>query len=838
MLPKPRTCCGCPLYEKGTGFSRPDGTGKNHVLLVGEALGHNEAMTGVPFVGEAGAQLNRTLARTRQSRYDFKIWNVIACQPPNNWLDGAPWETAAIKHCRQYLDDVIEKMNPLVVVPLGNVALKALLGIDGILDRRAPKRGYVYDMGNRWAVPSMHPSFVMQGSQNLTGVQAHDITKAVNVALHGYAEPPYEYLSVADAEKFAFEAEQAVAQGAWMTADIETEYSQDRPEDEPDKESTQITRISFAFKPHQAITLRWEEENIHMIQRLLLLKAQRLVFWNADFDVPRLKAAGMKLPEDRILDAMWMWHYLQSDLPKGLGFVATFFTELQEWKSLSERSPEFYSCRDSDAAIQCAYGIRDLLLKEKRFHIFLQHWVRLDPVLKEMGRSGVLIDKEQKEKFRKEMNDEKERLDQQVQQAVPPDLRPFKVRRKVPPDAVLGSPVRLTGGEAVWDCDANGEWGERSPFSVGSSKQVIAYMRLQGHPVPRNYKTGRDTSSADEIERLAKRYPKDPLYKVIVAKREADKIISQYLNGYEPDADGRIRTTFTQKPSTLRLASQDPNVQNIRKRWEQANEYRKMFVPTPGHVLAEFDHRAIEAVITGYLAGDEDYVRYAKLGVHAILASHAMGKPINVNLPTVSAEISALKKSDKKMYDMAKTIVHMSNYGGTPRRIMMDNPEQFRTTKEALDLQELYFNTIGRRIRQWQNSTLSQAHQRGFLENPFGYRHYFYDVIAWDDSWGTDAKRALAFLPQSTAAAVVKESILRFSDRSFYRKAIRWQIHDSLIFELPNDRLLDTRMAAIKREMEAPISQLGGLTIEVEASLSDRSWGEMTEWHQGTSVSG
>lgn len=1121
MLPKPATCAGCPLEHKGQGFSIATGSGKNGVLLVGEALGRNEALKGEPFVGEAGAQLNRTLQRTRHSRDDFRIFNVVACfpewtivhardievaykrpyrgnlvevytssggfsvtpnhpiltwrgwvpaaklvegdylircsfaepraladphidnmpasfdevfdslsesgirqgvigsvmdfhgdgreaeiqivttdrllrnrkvsprtehdpklilkgthtgqgslqelcstkcnplsflqgfdpasrcdvgshsqflpilwacllhsktlcignasecsprlleglletalsntqllsqwfntypctisanaivkikrrrfsghvynlqtssndytaneyivsncQPPNNWLEGAPWQDGAVAHCRQHLQKVVTDMKPKVVVPMGGVALKAIQGLDGIMDRHAPKRGYVYDI---WpitgidflvrSVPTIHPSFVMQGNAKLTGVQAFDLSRAVDVAKNGFKEPDHIYLeNPTDAviEDFIWKAAMACGAGAWMTADIETAYSAKEPEEDLGQlADVEITCISFAFQEHYAISIPWNNHNLKYIQNLLTI-SNNLVFWNEKFDGPRLKSKGMLLPPN-IIDAMYMWHWLHTDLPKSLGFVASLYTQLKEWKSLSDSFPEFYSCRDADAAIQCCYQTRDQLKKEGRFENFMRHYVYLEPILSDMGQAGVCIDAAQKAKFKKEMEHEKEKLNEEIQAAIPSDLRPFKVRRKVPPDAKLGMACRPNSVE-VWDCDpVTGEWGERAPFLANSSQQVIRYMRSKGHPVPKNYKTGRDTSGADDIERLAKRYPKDPLYKVLVESREAGKIISQYLNGYEPDADGRLRTTFTQKPSTLRLASEGPNVQNIRKRWALANEYRKMFVPGKGMVLAEFDYKAIEALISGFEAKDDDYMKAARLGVHGILQAHVMGHPLKdqwqqLDEAYVKRTIKELKRQDPRLYDMCKTIVHMSNYGGSARRILMDNPDQFKSTKDAQDLQDVYFKTIGKKIKEWQGKVLVEANSKGHLQNCFGYRHYFYDVYNWNpqsksyDSWGTDAKRALAFLPQSTAAAIIKEAMLRLGAKNYFRKAMRWQIHDSLIFELHNDHLLNQRMRMIKEEMEKPIQQMNGLSIETEASWSAQSWGQMQEW--------
>ena len=874
MLSKPVTCEGCPLEKLGSGFSTPDGTGHNGILLLGEALGGQEALTGLPFQGQAGAMLSRILGRTRLRRQDFKIWNCIACRPPNNYLVGAPYEEMALDHCRQYFHGVLKKMKPKVIVPMGNVALRTTTGLYGIED----KRGYVYDqvypqlnvlpelvreaeLGKAYIVPTVHPSYVMQGNQKWIGVVARDLTRAIDVSFHGYSEPPCTYVQYPDThaiEKFIAEARAAVSAGAWMTADIETPYSHATTEDEYGEiTDTEILRISFAFNAYHAITIPWHNHFIHLIQELLNIPTPYMCFWNADFDVPRIKSKGLTI-RPKILDSMYMWHFLQSDLPKGLGFVSTFYTDLKEWKSKSDEFPEFYSCRDADAQIQCTYGIRDNLKRQNRFQRFLSDHTELHPILTDMGRSGVMIDVKKRDDFKKAIENEKEVLDERIQSAVPYELRPFKPRRKIPSEAALGEPVKVGDGSAgFWDFDRNtGEWGIRHKFLCNSSDQVKKYIKFRNHPVPRNHKTGRDTTGKVDLASLARKYPKDPFYRLVVESRENTKILGQYINGYEPDPDGCVRTLFTQKPSTWRLASEKPNVQNIRKRWNLAKQYRQQFVARNGHVLVELDYRAIEAVLVGYYANDPEYVMAAKMGVHAILAGYVLDHELKRLWETyasashvarmaleasgvtsntlIQKAVKDIKKNHSKEYDDCKHVVHGSNYGGTPFKMKVEFPDSFPSVSHAKQMQDLYFRTIAKKVKKWQTATLMKATSLCYLDSDFGYRHHFYDVGYWNPRnnefvMGTDAKRALAFLPQNTAAAVIKSAIRRIAEKAFYRKALRWMIHDSLILELPLDKLLGDRIRWVASVMQSPIPELGGLSIDVEVAVG-RNWGEMEDF--------
>jgi DNA polymerase I-like protein with 3'-5' exonuclease and polymerase domains len=154
----------------------------------------------------------------------------------------------------------------------------------------------------------------------------------------------------------------------------------------------------------------------------------------------------------------------------------------------------------------------------------------------------------------------------------------------------------------------------------------------------------------------------------------------------------------------------------------------------------------------------------------------------------------------------------MSNYGGTPNRMHTVDPELFPTIRAAADLQKLYFEVCPE-IKRWQMRTVDQAAERAYLRNPFGYRHWFWNVKVWKkvegewvSEWGEDAKRALAFLPQSTAAGIIKEAMLRIADAGL-APYLRLQIHDSLVCQIPV-RTFDSVARAIFKLMIEPCREL------------------------------
>ena len=174
--------------------------------------------------------------------------------------------------------------------------------------------------------------------------------------------------------------------------------------------------------------------------------------------------------------------------------------------------------------------------------------------------------------------------------------------------------------------------------------------------------------------------------------------------GFPVDSDGRVRTTWTHNPSSLRLSSTNPNLQNIPSgRGNDAQKWvKECFVAPKGSVFWARDYSGIEAVLVGYFAGSQRYTRLAKLGVHAFLASHISGDPADLSWSDakLADHFAGVKKSSKVVYATAKRVVHGSNYMMTPRKMSYEYPDTFPTIKSANELQNLYFDLFPE-IRDW-----------------------------------------------------------------------------------------------------------------------------------------
>jgi uracil-DNA glycosylase len=166
------SCTRCALSATRTQVVFGVGNPGADLMFVGEAPGRDEDLRGEPFVGRSGKLLDRLMAEELGiDRTQCFIMNVVMCRPPQN-RDPRPEEMAA---CRPYFDAKLELIAPKVVVSLGNVATRALLGTtEGI--RRL--RGHTYPLGAATLVPTYHPAAALRSGGEVVAEMRADLVRA------------------------------------------------------------------------------------------------------------------------------------------------------------------------------------------------------------------------------------------------------------------------------------------------------------------------------------------------------------------------------------------------------------------------------------------------------------------------------------------------------------------------------------------------------------------------------------------------------------------------------------------------------------------------------------
>ncbi len=177
------SCTRCPLAAGRTTVVFGAGDPRADLLFVGEGPGHDEDLSGLPFVGRSGRLLDRlVLEEIGLSRDRFYIANVVKCRPPGN-RDPLPAEVAS---CRPFLEGQLDLIGPKVVVTLGNFATKALLETTEGITRL---RGRTYPFRDGVLVPTFHPAAVLRGGGQPMAQMRADLVRAKEALQVAAARP-------------------------------------------------------------------------------------------------------------------------------------------------------------------------------------------------------------------------------------------------------------------------------------------------------------------------------------------------------------------------------------------------------------------------------------------------------------------------------------------------------------------------------------------------------------------------------------------------------------------------------------------------------------------------
>lgn len=867
-LNRPNSCMGCPLHTAGAEGWIPydafSASQEPRLALIGDFPGSEDVQAGKAFLGAPGAFQDRLLQRVRINRSEIAFGNVLSCLPPGHKLEKTPYEIQAINHCSPNLDKILNNPKIEVIIAAGNTAIRRILGLP---------RGKAINVENFHGVPiridtgqivvcTFHPSQIMRGFTNLTGVYAYDLSVAARVLKEGYSRDQVSLVLDPPIEWFDQWVENVLSDpDYWVSIDIETLDKSRKAEDELTSadNSTQILRINFSCNPDEGITVPYSGPYITIIDRLLRGRNAK-IFWNHTYDVKRLEYNQHQVSQP-IYDAMDGWHVVQSDVPKGLGFVAGFYSNLGPWKHLSDSEPAYYGAMDGIQTQRIMLGVAKTLHDSGMWDIFYRYSHLLDQYcLRPAENIGLLGNRDHLQEFQERLAKRLLEIDDEVQSLVDTALKPlhppagWKRKPEDVPDDLLVEHITDALVNYCHDCGIDGItashnclgkpnkshvvkqiakvtiYYRKEPFNLASPTQLLAYCHSKKYKI--------ETTDKETLTKLVAKTG-DKVLKLAVERRQVSKVEGTYVRGalVRMDIDQRLHPTFLHKPSTWRLSCTNPNLQNVAAgrdgrelSSDLAMEFRQCLEATPGCVLIEADFSGIEALLVGWFAGDPNYIKMARLGVHAFVAAHVIGKPPDTKLndEALGKYLKNIKKAHPVIYDASKRVVHGSNYAMTPYGMRANYPDIFKTVADAGKIQNIYWK-IAPKVQRWQSNLQDMANKQGFLggpgQHPFALKHWFWNVYQntnysgqWKQSLGHDAKRCVAFYPQSTAACIIFETMLRLfcpetatenyiGDAYYGKTPLRAQIHDSLLLEVPEDQAKDV-VRKLVTEMRRPIPQL------------------------------
>jgi DNA polymerase-1 len=552
--------------------------------------------------------------------------------------------------------------------------------------------------------------------------------------------------------------------------------------------------LSFATKAHEAayVPLHHTDNRFLQISEQELAAIFRPVLENhhiqkiahhAKYDWHVLENAGLKL-EGLAHDTLLQSYVLAAHERHDLDFLARRYLQHQTttYEEVAGKGKKAIPFREIPIDTATAYAAEDadicLLLHETLFpkieqdeklhFVYAQIEMPLIPVLFQMERYGVLIDPEKL------------------------DLQSEVLTRKM---ALLE--------KKSWDLAG-------LSFNLNSPKQIqeILFEKM-GLPVVKKTPSGQPSTDEEVLERLAKDYE---LAATILDYRTLAKLKSTYLDKLPKmisKKTGRVHTSFSQAVTvTGRLASSDPNLQNIPIRSEEGRKIREAFIAPPGHAIVSADYSQIELRIMAHLSKDLGLLEAFAKGedIHAKTASEIFGVP----LPAVTAL--------QRRY--AKTINFGLIYGMSPYGLA----QQLGVGREeAKAYIERYFARYPK-VAEYMERSRAIAKEKGYVETIFGRRVYVPEIRAESPARRNAAERQAINGPmQGSAADIIKLAMIQVHAALRDKKSnLVLQVHDELIVEAHN-----TELAFIQESLPRLMSQVAKLDVPLEVELGvGQNWGE------------
>lgn len=559
--------------------------------------------------------------------------------------------------------------------------------------------------------------------------------------------------------------------------------------------------VSFSYAPNKACYIPLAHKNIKSLKKKLVLEkikpiledpSIKKVGQNIKFDFIVLKQNGIEVNpiEDTMLisytlDAGSNRHNLDTLSEIHLEHKTISYKELVgtgknklNFSDIELDKATEYAAEDADVTLRLYNHLKSKLNKEKLNKVYESFEKPMVQLLSKIEFNGIKVDDLYLKKLSKKFEDK---------------IR--KIEKKI---------YSIAGKE----------------FNIGSPKQLgeIIYNELK-IAKPKRTKKGSPATNAKILEDLALTEHKFP--KLILEWRQISKLKNTYsdaLQDHISKKTKRVHTSFLlAATNTGRLASSDPNLQNIPIKSEEGREIRKAFIADKKNILISADYNQIEMRILADIADVKELKRAFKNDedVHCLTASQVFNVPIN--------------KVNDDLRRKAKTINFGIIYGitqyGLAKQISVSN-------QEALDFINSYFKNFPE-IKDYMSSTISICRKQGYVSNIFGRRIHLRGINDKNFSIRSFQERAAINAPiQGSAADIVRLAMIKINklienDKKLQTKMLL-QIHDELIFECLEKDAMYTKKTIKEAMISISNSEYHMFSIPLDVHVnSGYNWGEI-----------
>jgi len=559
--------------------------------------------------------------------------------------------------------------------------------------------------------------------------------------------------------------------------------------------------VSFSYAPNKACYIPLAHKNIKSLKKKLVLEkikpiledpSIKKVGQNIKFDFTVLKQNGIEVNpiEDTMLisytlDAGSNRHNLDTLSEIHLEHKTISYKELVgtgknklNFSDIELDKATEYAAEDADVTLRLYNHLKSKLNEEKLNKVYESFEKPMVQLLSKIEFNGIKVDDLYLKKLSKKFEDKIRKIEKEI----------YSIAGK---EFNIGSPKQL--GEIIYN-----------ELKIAKSKKT---------------KKGSLATNANILEDLALTEHKFP--KLILEWRQISKLKNTYsdaLQDHISKKTKRVHTSFLlAATNTGRLASSDPNLQNIPIKSEEGREIRKAFIADKKNILISADYNQIEMRILADIADVKELKRAFKNNedVHCLTASQVFNVPIN--------------KVNDDLRRKAKTINFGIIYGitqyGLAKQISVSN-------QEALDFINSYFKNFPE-IKDYMSSTISICRKQGYVSNIFGRRIHLRGINDKNFSIRSFQERAAINAPiQGSAADIVRLAMIKINklienDKKLQTKMLL-QIHDELIFECLEKDAMYIKKTIKEAMISISNSEYHMFSIPLDVHVnSGYNWGEI-----------
>ena len=548
------------------------------------------------------------------------------------------------------------------------------------------------------------------------------------------------------------------------------EFCFDLETDSLDEKTANVIGIAFSWKSEEAVYLEIAggEEGKAVLEEFRDLfsdSSKTKIGHNLKFDIGVLQWQGLRVASP-VFDTMLAHTVIEPDQRHKMDYLAesmlgytpisydsvfgktgektgqmSLFDEAEMSGEDVETGPDFeaiarYACEDADVTWQLAALLKGKIKELDQEKVLCEIECPLVPVLVEMEAEGIRVD----------------------------------------PDTL--SEIGVLLGERISALEKSVFEAAGTEFNLNSPKQVgeVLFDKLKLVEKPKKTKTGQYKTDEQTLTSLAASHG---IVRDMLSFREAAKLKSTYVDALPEsifEGTGRIHTTFHQlMTATGRLASNNPNLQNIPIRSEQGREIRRAFVPRSAEfTLLAADYSQIELRVMASLCEDPAMIEAFQNNqdIHTTTAARVFG--------VENEEVTSDMRRTAKMVNFG--IIYGISAFGLSQRL---NGEVSRS--EAHEIIEEYFRQYPG-VKNFQERTIEQAKSDGYVETLTGRRRYLRDIDSRNGMIRSAAERTAINTPiQGTAADMIKIAMVKVADLlrdGDYQTKMLLQVHDELVFDL------------------------------------------------------